>query len=63
MRVQHKISKEIFRVILNHFDGYEFAGSSTKYPKLEYDILPEQEAHLLSGLTEDEYIDIYGMIP
>ena len=43
MRVKHKISQEIFRVVLNHFDGYEFEGSRTRHSKSDYDVLPEEE--------------------
>jgi hypothetical protein len=46
MRVQNKISQEIFRVVLNHFDGYEFEGSGTRHLKSDYDILPDDENNI-----------------
>lgn len=63
MRVQHKITGEIFRVVLNHSNGYEFEGSSIRYNKEHYEILPEPEPDPLMGMTEEEYLNAYGELP
>ena len=65
MKVQHKITQEIFRVVINHSDGYEFEGSSIRYDKEDYEVLsePETEFDSLMGMTEEEYISIYGELP
>ena len=61
MRVQHKITQEILKVVINHSDGYEFEGSNLRHNKEDYDILPEPDP--LMGMTEEEYIDAFGSLP
>lgn len=63
MKVQHKITGEIYRVVLNHSDGYEFEESSIRYNKEDYEILPEPELNPLMGMTEEEYFNAYGELP
>lgn len=63
MRVQHKITGEISRVIINHSDGYEFEETSIRYNKEDYEILPQLESDPLMGMTEKEYLNAYGELP
>lgn len=43
MKVQHKVTNEILRVVLNHSNGYEFENDSTIYDKEDYEIIVEEE--------------------
>lgn len=61
MKVQHKITGEIFRVVLDHSDGYEFEGSPIRYNKEDYEILPPPDPFM--GMTEEEYLNAYGELP
>jgi hypothetical protein len=63
MRVQNIQTGEIFKVVINHSDGYEFGGSSIRHNKENYEVLPELEPDPLMGMTEEEYIDAYGSLP
>lgn len=63
MRVQKIQTGEILKVVINHSDGYEFGGSSIRYNKEDYIILPEPEPDPLMGMTEEEYINAYGSLP
>jgi len=66
MRVQNIQTGEIFKVVINHSDGYEFEGSSIRYNKEDYEVLPEPEEDeffQIYGMTQDEYFDAFGELP
>jgi hypothetical protein len=63
MKVQNIQTGEIFKVIINHSDGYEFGDSLIRHNKENYEVLPELEPDPLMGMTEEEYIDAYGGLP